>query len=198
MRKGLWLGTLLLLMGASLSAQGFSHYRDQFWKQMRATCRPGLRWEKSVTELEGSAVKSNEVRTFDLDCQKGTATDAKGTLNITGAEFAHLFEFAFDNPYLEEHLDLKRDAQGVTATVKSGHESDCKLQAQRFSIDPATGNLSEAHAHIKKGSLLYDLEVDITVKFGPDGRYLSHQIETRTDVWLGGEVHTQIQAHLLP
>lgn len=198
MRKGLWMGAIMLLTGASLSAQGFSHYRDQFWRQMRATCRPGLRWEKAVTELDGSNVVSKEIRTFDLDCQKGTATDAKGTLNITGAEFAHLFEFAFDNPYLQDHLDLKAEGPSMVATVKAGQESDCKLHAQRFTVDPATGNLTEAHAHIKKGSLLYDLEVDITVKFGPDGRYLSHQIETETDVWLGGEVHTLIQARLLP
>lgn len=188
----------MLLTGLGLSAQGFSHYRDQFWRQMRATCRPGLRWEKAVSELDGSSVVSKEVRTFYLDCQKGTATDAKGTLNITGAEFAHLFEFAFDNPYLQDHLDLKAEGPSMVATVKAGQESDCKLQAQRFTVDPATGNLTEAHAHIKKGSLLYDLEVDITVKFGPDGRYLTHQIETETDVWLGGEVHTLIQARLLP
>lgn len=187
-----------VLLATSLHAQSFSEYKDLFWKQMQSTCVPGLRWEKAVSELEGGKVVSNEVRTFDLDCKRGTATDAKGSLNITGAEFAHLFEFTYDNPYMEEHLDIIRDASGVVAKVKSGHEGDCKLHLQRFLMDQQTGKVVEAHAHIVKSSLLYDLEVEISVTFAPDGRYVSHRIETRTDVWLGGDVHTLIQARLLP
>lgn len=196
MRKAIFF-ILLVLGGQVLLAQSCAQYKTMFWSQMASTCAPSIRWEKSVTEVAEDGTSTSETKTFEIDCYGGFAKDAETTIPLNPSEFGHLFEYAFDNPYVSPYLDLHQDANGITATVKAGDEGKSKLRLQRFETDPATGKLKTAEAKIIKGSALYDLEVFITVQFDAAGHYTSHAVETRTDVLLGGEVHTLIKARLL-
>ena len=98
---------------------------------------------------------------------------------------------------LNPDLEVIRTAYSVEAKPKAGREQDCKLQLQRFAWLPESGQLLYAEAHISKGSPLYDLDVHITVRFDAVGHYAFHEVETTTDVLLGGTVHTLIKARLL-
>ncbi len=193
MRKSLLF--LLLLIGQHLLAQSCDAYKQQFWQQMSATCAPGLRWEKTVAEVDEDGVSTTETKTFDLDCVGGFATAGETKIPLNPAEFGHLFEFAYDNPYIADDLELTTTERSTEAHPKAGKEP--KLRLQRFVNDAETGKLTVAEAHIVKGSPLYDLDVHITVNFDKNGRYQSHQVETKTVVLLGGTIHTQINAKLL-
>jgi hypothetical protein len=196
MRKGAFLA-VLLLAGQCLAAQSFAECKKMFWDQMASTCATGLRWEKSVTEIAEDGTATTETKAFDVDCYAGLAKDATTTIALTPAEFGHLFEYAFDNPYIADDLEVIRTAYSVEAKPKAGREQDCKLQLQRFAWQPDNGLLLYAEAHISKGSPLYDLDVHITVRFDAVGHYAFHEVETTTDVLLGGTVHTLIKARLL-
>jgi hypothetical protein len=189
---------LAMLSLQYLQAQDCAHYKNMFWAQMAGTCAPGLRWQKSVTEIAENGGETTETKTLDLDCYSGFAKDATTTIPLDPAEFGHLFEYAFDNPYVSDKLDIVRVAQGVTATAKPDQIADSKLHLQRFETDATTGKLRVAEAKIVKGSALYDLQVHITVWFDAAGRYERHAVETTTDVLLGGSVHTRILAQLIP
>lgn len=195
MRRGAFI--LLLLTAYSLQAQSAAAYKKLFWDQMRATCGPGLRWEKSVTEIDEAGATTTETKTFDIDCFGGFAQAGESKIALNPAEFGHLFEYAFDNPYISDDLEVTRTNSTVEAKPKAGREEDCKLRLQRFEIDAQSKQLRTAEARLVKGSPLYDLEVHITVRFDANGRYANHEVETKTDVLLGGTVHTLIKARLL-
>lgn len=195
MKKLAWTVVALVGLATWLQAQGSTHYKELFWQQVSETCRPGLKWTKSVTEIEGGKEKT-ETKTFDLDCYKGTARSDDQTIPILPDEFAHLFEFMFDNPYYAPYLDVVRKDGGILATVKAGEEGQSKLRLQRFELHATSAKLRLAEAHILKSSALYDLEVHIQVFFDVNGHYLRHEIETKTDVLLGGSLHTIIRASL--
>jgi hypothetical protein len=181
----------------TVQAQGFSDYRKQFWDQLTATCQPGLRWEKTVTELPEGESPKVETKVFDLDCIHGTAKAGSQSIPLQSEEFGHLFECAYDNPYFAPYMDLVQANGSILATVKPGQEDDSKLRIQRFELNPHTGKLLRAEAHIVKTSPLYDLEVHINVWFDEAGHYDHHEVETQTDVWLGGSMHSIIKARLL-
>lgn len=188
---------LLCLMGNAIAAQSCAAYKKMFWSQMASTCAPDLRWEKSVTEIADDGTTTTETKTFDLDCVAGFAKDATTTIPLNPAEFGHLFEYAYDNPYVSPYLDIAITASSIDAKLKAGEEGKSKLRMQHFLVDPSTGKLQLAEASIVKGSALYDLEVHISVQFDAAGHYLSHTVETKTDVLMGGDVHTRIKARLL-
>jgi hypothetical protein len=188
---------LLLTAGLSTSAQGFEHYRNQFWQQMKETCRPGLRWEKAVTEVDEDGGEKTETKIFEVDCIGGWIHSGEEKIPLQSEEFGHLFEYAFDNPYYAPHLNVERNDRGISAMVKAGEENKTKLRLQRFETNPANGRLVSATATIVKDSPLYDLEVHIQVWFDDAGRYVRHEIDTKTDVLLGGSLHTKIKARLL-
>jgi hypothetical protein len=192
------LGVVAVSVGLQVHAQGFEHYRKLFWDQLAGTCQAGLRWEKTVTEVDEDGGEKKETKVFDVDCMRGTATDGTQTIGLQPDEFSHLFEFAYDSPYYAPYLDIKEAPGGVMAHVKAGEEDKSKLRKQRFSVDETTGILLEAEAWIVKDSPLYDLEVHVTVWFDATGRYQRHAIETKTDVLLGGDMHTRIAARLVP
>ncbi len=190
---------LLLLAAASLAlqAQSFAEYKTMFWNQMASTCAPDLRWEKSVKEIAEDGQETTETKIFDLDCIAGLAKDASTTIPMNPAEFGHLFEYAYDNPYVSPYMDVAVTPTSIDAKVKPGEEGKSKLRVQHFQVDPNTHKLLVAEASIIKGSALYDFEVHISVLFDTAGHYQSHTVETKTDVLLGGTVHTMIQAKLL-
>jgi hypothetical protein len=178
-------------------AQDFAGFRQAFWQQLSESCRPGLRWEKSVTELSGDAGSKTESRTLDLDCRRGWAKSGNDSINLGSEEFAFLFEYAFDNANYAPYMVLSRNGMGVSAKVKPGQEKESKLQLQRFDVDSISGRLQFAETRIWKDSPFYDLKVRISVWFDPSGHYLRHEIETNSDVVLGGELHTVIKARIL-
>ena len=185
----------LTLTAVVCKAQDGAFYKALFWKQLSATCRPGLRWEKSVTEFDDAGSPKTETKVFELDCLHGFATSGKTRIALDPEEFGHLFEYMFDNPYHAENLYVDRNGASVFAIVNT--KEDSKLHLQHFEVDEATGVLRKAEAHIVKGSPLYDLDVWIIVHFDEHGRYVNHVIETKTDVLMGGAIHTRIQAQLL-
>ena len=192
--------TLLIYLtfaGLSLQAQSLAEYKTMFWTQMASTCAPHLRWEKSVTEIDDAGKETTETKTLDLDCIAGLAHDATTTIPMNPAEFGHLFEYGFDNPYVSPYMDVTTAPGSITAKVKPGEEGKSKLRMQHFEMDRSTQKLVVAEASIVKGSALYDLEVHIAVQFDAAGHYQSHSVETKTDVLLGGTVHTVIRAKLL-
>jgi hypothetical protein len=189
---------LLILSANSLVAQNFAAYRDMFWRQLSETCAPNLHWEKSITEVAEDGSKTTETKNFVLDCYHGHAQAGDTRIALDPAEFGHLFEYAYDNAYVAPYIVLESASNGITANVKPGSEGKSKLRYQSFEVDPVTGKLILAEAKIIKGSALYDLEVHITVRFDVQGRYLSHSVETLTDVLMGGTVHTMIEAKLVP
>ena len=192
-------GMIMLLFGSQmgLQAQDFAAYQKLFWQQMSATCHAGLRWEKSVTELDVDGKATTETKIFDVDCYPGSAVAGETRIPLTKDEFGQLFECAYDNPYYAPYLDVVKDATGISANIKAGEEGRSKLRGQKFVVDPATGILRMAETHIVKSSALYDLEVDFMVHFDAAGHYTSHTVETKTDVLLGGDLHTKIEAHIL-
>ncbi|MEY3443564.1 MAG: hypothetical protein RLZZ519_1845 [Bacteroidota bacterium] len=184
--------TLTAVVG---KAQDGAFYKALFWKQMSATCRPGLRWEKSVTEFAEDGSPKTETKVFELDCLHGSATAGETRIALNPEEFGHLFEYMFDNPYHSENLDVQRKGASVFAIVNASEDS--KLRLQQFEVDEATGVLRTAEANIVKDSPLYDLDVRIVVHFDEQGHYMDHLIETITDVLMGGALHTRIQARML-
>jgi hypothetical protein len=195
MRKAAWIASVIVLFVLSAKAQDGASYKALFWKQISATCRPGLRWEKSVTEYPEEGGPKTETKVFELDCLHGFATSGKTRIALNPEEFGHLFEYMFDNPYHAENLYVERNGASVFAIVNT--KEDSKLHLQHFEVDEATGVLRKAEAHIVKESPLYDLNVRITVHFDEHGLYMNHVIETKTDVLMGGALHTRIQAQLL-
>lgn len=196
MKKAVWISSVLVLMALCAQAQDGASYKELFWKQLTNTCRPGLRWEKSVVEFPEGGSPKTETKVFDLDCFHGFATAGSTTIALNPEEFGHLFELMFDNPYHSEHLDVKRTGKSVMALPKPGEAADSKLRLQFFEVDSLSGVLRTAEAHIIKESPLYDLDVYIIVHFDGQGRYMNHVIETKTDVLMGGALHTRIQAQL--
>lgn len=188
---------LLALTSVALQAQSFAAYKTMFWNQMASTCAPNLRWEKSVKEIAEDGQETTETKIFDLDCIVGLAKDATTTIPMNPAEFGHVFEYAYDNPYVSPYMDVTATPTSIDAKVKAGEEGKSKLRMQHFQTDPNTGRLLVAEASIIKGSALYDFEVHISVIFDAAGHYQSHIVETKTDVLLGGTVHTMIKARLL-
>jgi hypothetical protein len=195
MRKAAWIASVIVLFVLSAKAQDGASYKALFWKQISATCKPGLRWEKSVIEFSEDGNPKTETKVFELDCFHGSATAGSTKIALDPEEFGHLFEYMFDNPYHSEFLDVQRHGASMMAMVKS--EQEAKLRLQHFELDEKTGVMRKAEAHIVKGSPLYDLDVWIIVQFDEEGQYLNHSIETKTDVLMGGALHTKIQARLL-
>jgi hypothetical protein len=195
MKHGFWILLFLTLTAVVCKAQDGAFYKALFWKQMSATCRPGLRWEKSVTEFDEAGKPKTETKVFELDCLNGSATAGETRIALNPEEFGHLFEYMFDNPYHSENLDVQRKGASVFAIVNATEDS--KLRLQQFEVDEATGVLRTAEANIVKDSPLYDLNVWITVHFDEQGHYINHVIKTKTDVLMGGALETRIQAQLL-
>lgn len=185
----------LTLTAVVCKAQDGAFYKALFWNQLSATCRPGLRWEKSVTEFDDAGSPKTETKVFELDCLHGVATAGETKIALNPEEFGHLFEYMFDNPYHSENLNVDRKGQSVHAIAHT--KEDAKLRLQSFELDAGTGVLRKAEAHIVKESPLYDLDVRIIVHFDEQGHYRDHLIETITDVLMGGALHTRIQAQLL-
>jgi hypothetical protein len=195
MRKWIVFG-VFCLVGLSLRAQSLADFRLMFWKQLSETCQQGLRFEKSVDELEEGEPTKHQARTFDIDCARGKMAEGKDTFDLDQVEFAYLFEYAFDNPYQGEHLKVVREGKSVHATIQAGKESAAKLHLQNFEVDATTGKLRKAEAKVVKNSALSDLTVHTTVWFDEAGHYLRHETETITDVLMGGDLHTVIQGRL--
>ena len=195
MRKATWIASVLMLFALSAKAQDGASFKTLFWKQISATCRPGLQWEKSVTEYPEEGGPKTETKVFELDCLHGFATSGKTRIALDPEEFGHLFEYMFDNPYHSENLNVDRKGQSVHASAHT--KEDAKLRLQSFELDAGTGVLRKAEAHIVKESPLYDLDVRIIVHFDEQGHYMDHLIETITDVLMGGALHTRIQARML-
>ena len=156
--RHLWMLVLIAISGLSLQAQSSAELRSLFWKQISSTCRPGLKWEKSVVEIAGDGTFAPETKVFDVDCYRGFATSGDVKVPLNPEEFGHLFEYTFDNPSYADRLVVDRAGKSVEAVVKAGAEKDCKLQMQAFEVD-SSGVMRSAYAHILKESPLYDLEV---------------------------------------
>jgi hypothetical protein len=150
----------------------------------------------SLNLIRRLASPKTETKVFELDCFHGVSNGWRVRKSPwIPEEFGHLFEYMFDNPYHSEFLDVQRHGASMMAMVKS--EQEAKLRLQHFELDEKTGVMRKAEAHIVKGSPLYDLDVWIIVQFDEEGQYLNHSIETKTDVLMGGALHTKIQARLL-
>jgi hypothetical protein len=186
----------LFLISQNLLAQSCAEYKKMFWDQIASTCAPRLLWEKSITEIAENGTSTTETKQFEIDCFSGLAKNPSTTIPLNPAEFGHLFEYAFDNPYISDKFQVVRWGPSVEAKSKPG-ENNSKLISQRFEVALGTNKLMVAQAHIIKSSPLYDLEVKIMVSFDVNGHYSAHEVETRTDVLLGGTVHTLIKARLL-
>lgn len=198
MRKAaLLIGALALAFALQAQGNSSAFFQGLFWKQLSATCHPGLRLEKAVMDIGEDGSKEVETKVFDLDCYHGTATADGKAQSLDLGEFAYLFEYTFDNPYVADKLVVTQQALVTEAKPKAG-ESDCNLLLQRFELSPDTGALTRAQTKIAKTSPLYDLEIEVVVTFDAQGRYIGHTIDTKTDVLLGGVAHTLIQARLLP
>lgn len=179
---------------AILFAQTSSDFKRMFFQQLSATCKPELRWEKSVTDISAGTAKQTKV--FEIDCLHGTKSFQGESSQLSKDEFKHLFEFVFDNPKQAEFLDVVRNGESLEAIVKSGKESKIDLHAQRFIVEG--GKIREAEARILKSNALYDLEVHIKVWFDVTGEYLKHEVQTKTSALWGGDVEAHIEGRLLP
>jgi hypothetical protein len=191
MRGVLLIGWMLFALG--LQGQSHAELKSRFWKQIQGTCSGTLRFEKTVTDLTGS--DSPEQKTYRIDCRSGLI-EAPQDSPFPFQEFDYLFEQDFDNPYLSPLMNFERSPSLVSATLKPEEAGESALQNARFELSGT--NITLASASVRKSSPLYELEVDIEVRFDAQGRYLSHLIKTRSDLLLGSEVKTQIQGRLIP
>ena len=187
---------LLMLLGYGLKAQiqPSSFYKQLFFQQLTETCRPNLRWEKSVTDI--SAGTPMQTKIFDLDCFKGSKTCEGKVSSIEAEEFEPLFRYVFDNPKQKDNLQVSETSdKGMTAKPKAGLEADAELKLQSFDI--LDGKMQFAEAIIEKSTALYDLYIHIEVKFDAAGHYQSHTVHTKTSALMGGDVEAKIEGRLL-
>lgn len=190
----------LLVLSFGLQAQASpthnsKFYKQLFYQQLSETCRPNLRWEKSVTDITAGTAKQTKI--FDLDCLSGMQSLNGKTSKMKTNEFEHLFQYVYDNPKQADYLNVSEtNAESILAMPNPGDEGKTELQFQHFEVK--SGKLLEAEAKILKSTPLYDMAVHILVKFDSQGHYLSHTVDTKTSTLMGGDVEAKIEGRLLP
>jgi hypothetical protein len=193
---------LVVLAGSAAFGQNSPEselYRKKFWDQIAVTCQLPVQWEKSVEELDEGNATSKQSKVFTIDCRKGTAVETStGKENVLApSEFAELFKYRYDDPYLRDYLKVVASGGSVTAELPEQEMGEIALQKQAFEVDSATGILRYAEVKVMKSNLLYDFELRTRVWFDENGLYLRHTTETFTKVVLSGSVRTIIEGKRL-
>lgn len=184
-----------LFLPATLFAQ--VDYRKQFNDQIEQSCTSTLNYQKKFKQ---GAQTDWQTKVFQLDCEKDEAvqkgTDKKITF-VFSREFIYAMEVVYNDPYQEDYFSIESSDTEIFARRKAENEDDTPLKFQRIKFHPQSGKIAQVETQMFKDNWLYDLEVNITVRFDAQGKYLSHELKTVNDVIFSESSATEIEGKSL-
>ncbi|MCB9232780.1 MAG: hypothetical protein H6581_14005 [Bacteroidia bacterium] len=157
-------------------AAGKSDLQVLWNSQVENSCAGAMRFEKTVF-TDGDQTNA-ETHTLRLDCKTDSVR-----LEDTGQSFSMkleeelsaALEYYYGDPFVKDYFEVKSVENKTRAVLKQANWDDSPLKEQEFQVDPNTQKLTYVHSKVAKNTWFYDIEIEIWVRFDPDGTFSQYE-----------------------
>jgi len=166
---------------------------QQLRTQLLESCAHGLVLEKTVRYKTATQDSSETIRwnyrpdtaqggcrlVYDTDGQALAAGDGASSPHYLTDELHYLTDYLYASPAFRSYFRVDSSEQRVVATLLPAHAGRTELKAQRLEYS-TQGTVRSIQSHIYRSNALFVADVNLNVRFQPDGRLAGYMLSFRS------------------